>query len=97
MVSLLHIYFVYTRLVYNYCLQDMLCGNAISHVIVEACLNSSFCIIANETVNLLPDGVRSVVATFTDLIENRKYTSTSKLSYNGGLTQQSKAVGISEY
>ena len=50
-----------------------MCGNAISHVTVEACLDSS-CTSTNGTVSMLPDGERRVMATFTDLMENRKYT-----------------------
>ena len=87
-------------LVYQHCiisaLQDkFVCGNAISHVIVKVCLNSS-CTSTNGTVDLLPDGERRVMATFTDLMENRKYTATLNINYNGGVVQQSQPVEISE-
>ena len=70
-----------------------MCGNVITHVIVKACLNSS-CTSTNGTVD--PDGVRRVMATFTDLMENRKYTATLNINYNGGVVQQSQPVEISE-
>ena len=72
-----------------------MCTNAISHVTVEACLNSS-CTSTNGTVSMLPDGERRVMATFTDLMENRKYTATLNIHYNGGVVQQSQPVEISE-
>ena len=74
----------------------MVCGNAISHVTVEACLNS--CANTSGPVDPLPDpdGVRRVMATFTDLMENRKYTATLNINYNGGVVQQSQPVEISE-
>ena len=58
----------------------------ISHVIVEVCLNSS-CTITNGTVNMLSNGERRAMATFTDLMENRKYTTTLNINYNGGVVQ----------
>ena len=45
---------------------------------------------------MLPDGERRVMATFTDLMENRKYTATLNIHYNGGVVQQSQQVEISE-
>ena len=49
------------------CMQETLvCGSAISHVSAE-CLNSS-CSTTNETMNMLSNGKRRVMATFTDLI-----------------------------
>ena len=47
-----------------------MCGSAISHVTVEACLNSS-CTSTNVTVDMLPNDGRRVMAKFTDLVENR--------------------------
>ena len=41
------------------------------------------------------DGVR-VMATFNNLKENRKYTATVQVQYNGGVIQQSQPVEISE-
>ena len=72
-----------------------MCGNAISIVAVKVCLNSS-CTSINETVNMLSNDVRRVMATFTDLMENRKYTATLNINYNGGVVQQSQPVEISE-
>ena len=72
-----------------------MCGGAVSHVIVQACLNSS-CTSTNGTVSMLPDGERRVMATFTDLMENRKYTATLNIHYNGGVVQQSQQLEISE-
>ena len=60
-----------------------MCGSAISHVIVEVCLNSS-CTITNGTQD---NGERRAMATFTDLMENRKYTTTLNINYNGGVVQ----------
>ena len=74
----------------------MVCGNAVSNIAVEACLNSSFCTNANETVDMLSNGERRVMTTFTDLMENRKYTATLNINYNGGVVQQSQPVEISE-
>ena len=42
------------------------------------------------------NGERRVMATFTDLMENRKYTATLYINYNGGVVQQSQPVDISE-
>ena len=72
-----------------------MCGNAISHITVEVCLNSS-CTITNETQDMSFNGERRVMATFTDLTENRKYTATLNINYNGGVVQQSQPVEISE-
>ena len=66
---------------YNFALQEKsLCGNAVSHVTVGACLDSS-CTSTNGTVSMLPDGERRVMATFTDLMENRKYTATLNIPF----------------
>ena len=73
-----------------------MCGGAISHVTAKACLNSSCSIITNDTVDMLSNGERRVMATFTDLMENRKYTATLNINYNGGVVQQSQPVEISE-
>ena len=85
-----------TKFVSIFCVQETsVCTNAISHVTVEACLNSS-CTSTNGTVSMLPDGERRVMATFTDLMENRKYTATLNIHYNGGVVQQSQQLEISE-
>ena len=73
-----------------------MCGNAISSIAVEACLNSSSCTSTNGTVDILPDGVRSVMTTFADLMENRMYIATLNINYSGGVVQQSQPVDISE-
>ena len=72
--------------------ETSVCDNAISHVTVEACLDSS-CTSTNGTMS---DGERRVMATFTDLMENRKYTATLNIHYNGGVIQQSQPIEISE-
>ena len=80
------------------CMQEtFVCGGAISHVTVEVCLNSS-CSTTNGTVTMLHDGVKRVIATFTDLTENRiNYIATLNINYNGGVVQQSQPVeNISE-
>ena len=73
-----------------------MCKNAISHITVEACLNSSFCANTSAAVDLLSDSERTVVATLSDLMENRKYIATLNIVYNGGVVQQSQPVEISE-
>ena len=45
---------------------------------------------------MLSNGERRVMATFTDLMENRKYTATLNINYNGGVVQQPQPVEISE-
>ena len=42
------------------------------------------------------DGVRRVMATFTNLEENRKYSASVHVQYNGEVVQQSQPVEISE-
>ena len=70
------------------------CDNAI---IIQACLNS--CVNAStSTVDMLFDGRRRVVATFTNLIEDRKYSASVYVHLSGGgLIQQSSSVEISEW
>lgn len=75
-----------------------MCRSAISHITARACLNS-FCSITSEIVTMLSNGVRIVMATFTDLTENRhNYSATLNVNYNGGVVvQQSQPVdNISE-
>ena len=74
-----------------YCQEESICGGAINGVTIEACLNSS-CTSTNGTLNMLSNGERRVMATFTDLMENRKYTATLYINYNGGVVQQSQPV-----
>ena len=50
-----------------------MCGNAISHVTVEACLNSS-CTSTNGTVSMLPDGERRVPNGEQEVHSNIEYT-----------------------
>ena len=68
--------------------------NAISSVTVEAC-TSSFCVSSPGILSSV-DGVRRVMATFTNLEENRKYSASVHVQYNGGVVQQSQPVEISE-
>ena len=52
----------------------------------------------NASTNMLYDGRRRVVATFTNLIEDRKYSASIYVQVNGGgLIQQSPSVEISEW
>ena len=73
------------------------CENAIDTIITQACLDS--CVNAStSTVDMLPDGRRRVVATFTNLVEDRKYSASIYVQVNGGgLIQQSPSVKISEW
>ena len=73
------------------------CGHSISNVTIVVCLNSSFCVDTSDTVIMLSDdGERRVVATFTQLLGNRKYIATLNINYTGGLVQRSQPVEISE-
>ena len=70
----------------------MSCSEAISKVIVEACYDSSVCVNVSAAI---ADGGRRVVATFSNLIENRKYSAMVHVLYNGGVEQSSQTVEIS--
>ena len=73
-----------------------MCENALNGIaLVEACLNSSFC--GNASGNLMfANSMHSVTVTFTNLEENRKYSASVHVQYNGGVVQQSQPVEISE-
>ena len=72
-----------------------MCGNAVNSVTVKVC--SSSCVNVIGIVNMsAADGVRRVMATFTNLEENRKYSASVHVQYNGGVVQQSQPVEISE-
>ena len=62
----------------------MVCGNAVNSVNVEACLSSS-CVSVTGIMNMSADGVRRVMATFTKLEENMKYSALVHVQYNGGV------------
>ena len=49
-------------------------------------------------MNMLPDSSRRVVATFTNLVENKKYSASALVqpSVGGGVINQSPLVEISE-
>ena len=72
----------------------MVCGNAVNTVTVEACLSS--CVSVTGIINMSADGVRRVMATFDNLEENRKYSASVHVQYNGGVVQQSQPVEISK-
>ena len=75
--------------------QETLCGNAVNSVTVEAS-NSSSRVSVPGIMNMSADGERRMVmATFTNLEENRKYSATAHVQY-GGVVQQSQPVEISE-
>ena len=95
------IYIVRIIMNFSSCMQEIsMCGNvvtnrnAISSITVEAC-NSSFCVSAPGVLSSTDD-VRRVMATFTNLEENRKYSASVHVQYNGGVVQQSQPVEISE-
>ena len=44
----------------------------------------------------MKNGMRRVMTTFTNLEENRKYSASVHVQYNGGVVQQSQPVEISE-
>ena len=79
--------------------ETSVCRNAINHTTVQACMNSSCSEVTNDTVDTLSDSRGRVMATFTDLTENRNnYTATLNIHYNGGVVQQSQPVGnLSQY
>ena len=72
-----------------------MCGNAVNSVTVEAC-NSSSCVSVTGITDTSADGVRRVMATFTNLEENRKYSASVYVQYNGGVVQQSQSTVLSE-
>ena len=75
-----------------------MCENAVNSATAEAC-NSSSCVSVTGIMNMSADDVmprRVVVATFTNLEENRKYSASVQIQYNGGVVQQSQPVEISE-
>ena len=43
-----------------------------------------------------PDGGRRVVASFNNLVEDRKYSASVHVQYDGGVVQHSQPVEISE-
>ena len=47
-------------------------------------------------MNISHDGTRKVTTTFTNLEENKKYSASVHVQYNGGVVQQSQPVEISE-
>ena len=71
----------------------MSCGEAISDIIVEACHDTSVCINVSAAIT---DDSRRVAATFSNLMENRKYSTKVHVLYNGGVEQQSQSVEISK-
>ena len=68
--------------------QEILCGNAVKNVTVKACLSSS-CVSVPGIINMSADGSRRVMATFTNLEENRKYSASVHVQYNGGVVSSS--------
>ena len=57
---------------------------------------SHFLTLSNATSVVVEDGVSRVMATFTNLEENGKYSASVHVQYNGGVVQQSQPVEISE-
>ena len=79
-----------------------MCGLALNNThTVEVCklLSLSNCSSVSGIVNDLSEDApyeRRVIAGFTDLEEDRNYLLTLNLLYNGGVTQQSHPLRISE-
>ena len=73
-----------------------MCGNAVNSVTVEACLSSSCVNVTGSIMNMSADGVRRVMATFSNLEENRKYSASVHVQHNGGVVQLSQPVEFSE-
>ena len=63
----------------------------VDNIYIKAC-NNSACV---NATGMSADG-RRVTASFTSLKENKKYTATVEVQYNGGMVQQSHPVEISE-
>ena len=68
----------------------------IETVVVKLSYGRDFLTLPNATSVVVEDGVRRMMATFTNLEENRKYSATVHVQYNGGVVQQSQPVEISE-
>ena len=68
----------------------------IEEVVFRFSNSSHFLTLPNATSAVAEDGVRRVMATFTNLEENRKYSASVHVQYNGGVVQQSQPVEISE-
>ena len=68
----------------------------IEEVVFRFSNGSHFLTLPNTTSAVAEDGVRRVMATFTNLEENRKYSASVLVQYNGGVVQQSQPVKISE-
>ena len=73
----------------------MICSKAdISYIIVQA-NDSTTLFNVSGTLEVLQDHGRCVVASFRNLTENRKYTTSVHLQYDGGLEQDSLPVETS--
>ena len=73
----------------------MKCENSIQSRVVEACLDSS-CVNVSGTVLSLANDMTRVMATFTNLQENKNYSLLLHVLYNGGVVQRSQQVEISK-
>ena len=75
-----------------------MCENAPDQTaLVEACLNSSYCVNASGNLNVFANGMQSVTVTITNLEENSKYNASVHVQYNGsGVVYQSQPVEISK-
>ena len=72
----------------------MVCSAAISSITVRANdSTNSFSVFG--TIEVLPDCGRCVVASFNNLTENRKYTTSVHIQYSGGVEQNSPPVDTS--
>ena len=74
--------------------ESFICRIAVNKVTVQACDTDS-CVNETAIFTMLPDGRMEVVASFNNLVENRKYLVTVQVLYNGGVVQDSLPVNAS--
>lgn len=71
------------------------CKNAIASIVLEACLNSS-CVNVSGTMCSSANDTTRIMATFTNLQENKNYLLSLHVLYNGGVVLRSQQVAISK-
>lgn len=74
----------------------LICTGALLGMTFKSCLTADSCVVGSSTT-ALPSaaGTTKTLVSF-DLMENRKYTASMTILYNGGVEQQSQSVEISE-
>ena len=73
----------------------MICNKAVISSITVQANDSSASLNVSGTMEMLPDLGRCVVASFSNLPENRKYTTSVHIQYSGGVVQDSLPVETS--